>query len=216
MTRLLLADDHAVVRRGLRHLIEAHPGWHVCAEAANGREAVALAQELAPDVALLDVAMPELNGIEATRRIRSSSPHTEVLIFSMYDADHLVHEALKAGARGFVLKSDPAEQVIAAVEALSRRNPYLTSSVTKTLLDVFLRESSQRDGDEPATSRLTSREREIVQLLAEGRGYKDIAQVLSISPKTVEAHRAAIMRKLDLQSAADLVRYAVRNGIVQP
>src|SRR5262249_35096234 len=153
---------------------------------------------------------------EATRRIRAASPHTEVLIFSMYDADHFVHEALKAGARGFVLKSDPAEQVIAAVEALSRRNPYLTSSVTQTLLDVFLRGASQRDVDEPVASRLTSREREIVQLLAEGRGYKDIAVVLSISPKTVEAHRAAIMRKLDLRSAADLVRYAVRNGIVQP
>jgi DNA-binding NarL/FixJ family response regulator len=215
MTRLLLADDHAVVRRGLRQLIEAHPGWYVCAEAANGREAVALAQEFAPDVALLDVAMPELNGIEATRRIRSSSSHTEVLIFSMYDADHLVHEALKAGARGFVLKSDPAEQVIAAIDALSKRNPYLTSSVTQALLDVYLREA-KRDEEEPAATRLTSREREIVQLLAEGRGYKDIAQVLSISPKTVEAHRAAIMRKLDLQSLADLVRYAVRNGIVQP
>jgi DNA-binding NarL/FixJ family response regulator len=214
MTRLLLADDHAVVRRGLRQLIEAHPSWHVCAEAANGREAVALAREFTPDVALLDIAMPDLNGIEATRQIRAESSQTEVLIFSMYDADHLVQETLAAGARGFVLKSDPAEQVIAAIEALSKRRPYLTSSVTQTVLDAYLKASAPPD-EERTAIRLTSREREIVQLLVEGKGYKEVAVVLSISPKTVETHRTAIMRKLGFQSIADLVRYAVRNGIVQ-
>jgi DNA-binding NarL/FixJ family response regulator len=213
--RLLLADDHAVVRRGLRQLIETHPDWHVCAEAANGREAVAFAREHTPHVALLDMAMPELNGIETTRQIRTESPGTEVLIFSMYDADHLVLDALAAGARGYVLKSDPAEQVIAAIEALGQRRPYLTSSVTQTVLDAYLRSNTPSDDERPGTVRLTAREREIVQLLVEGKGYKEVAATLSISPKTVEAHRTAIMRKLGYQSIADLVRYAVRNGIVQ-
>jgi DNA-binding NarL/FixJ family response regulator len=213
--RILLADDHDVVRRGLRQLLEAREDWCVCGEATNGRDAVALAIELLPDVAVLDVAMPELNGIEATRRMRKDLPNTEVLVYSMHDAEHLVHDALAAGARGYVLKSDAAEHLVAAVEALSNRRPFLSSAVTQTVLDTYLRAGARVDEAPPVASRLTSREREIVQLLAEGRGYKEVATALSISPKTVETHRTVIMRKLGFHSFAELVRYAVRNGIVQ-
>jgi DNA-binding NarL/FixJ family response regulator len=215
VTRIFLADDHDVVRRGLRQLLETRADWNVCGEATNGREAVAMAIELAPDVAVLDVAMPELNGIEATRRLRKELPNTEVLVYSMHDADHFVHDALAAGARGYVLKSDAAEILVAAVESLSMRRPFLSSAVTQSVLDRYLRANERADEAAPPATRLTSREREIVQLLAEGWGYKEVATALSISPKTVETHRTVIMRKLGFHSFAELVRYAVRNGIVQ-
>jgi DNA-binding NarL/FixJ family response regulator len=213
--RILLADDHEVVRRGLRQLLEAQAGWTVCGEAANGREAVDLAREVVPDVAVLDVAMPELNGVEATRRLRKDLPDTEVLVYSMHDAEHLVHEALAAGARGYVLKSDAAENVVAAIDALSKRRPFLSSAITQTVLDAYLRVQVHDDDAKVTTDRLTAREREIVQLLAEGWGYKEVATRLSISPKTVETHRTVVMHKLGLRSFADLVRYAIRNGMVQ-
>jgi DNA-binding NarL/FixJ family response regulator len=215
MIRILLADDHEIVRRGLRQLLEAREDWTVCGEAANGREAVALALELTPDVAVFDVAMPELNGIEATHRLRQELPDTEVLVYSMHDAEHLVHGALAAGARGYVLKSDAAEHLVAAIEALSQRRPFLSSAVTQPVIDTYLRVEERTDETMPLTTRLTTREREIVQLLAEGRGYKEVAAALSISPKTVESHRTVIMRKLGFHSFAELVRYAVRNGLVQ-
>ena len=212
MVRILLADDHDVVRRGLRGLLEAQPGWEVCGEARTGREAVALASQLRPDVMVLDLAMPDLNGLEATRRIRQEWPETEVLIFTMHHTDQLVRDVLAAGARGYILKSDGAEQLIAAVLALVHHRPFFTARVSEALLDSYLRGA---DG-EAAAGVLTAREREVVQLLAEGRGNKEVAEALGISIKTAETHRAAIMRKLGLGSLAELVRYAIRNQIIEP
>ena len=215
MTRILLADDHDVVRRGLRGLLEAQFGWEVCAEARTGREAIALAARTRPDVAVLDLAMPDLNGLEATRRIRRERPETEILVFTMHESDQLVREALAAGARGYLLKSDAAERLVDAVAALAQHRPFFTAKVSETLLESFL--ARQDAGDDGASAgALTTREREIVQLLAEGWGNKEVATALAISVKTVETHRAAIMRKLGLHSMAELVRYAVRNRFVEP
>ena len=215
MLRILVADDHDIVRRGLTRLLEEHAGWSVCAEAANGREAVELALEHRPEVAVLDLTMPELNGLEATRRIRQALPDTEVLIFTMHESEELVRSVLAAGARGYLLKSDAARQLVPAVEALAQRKPFFAGRISEVLLEGFL-ESGRRKPTASATDRLTSREREIVQLLAEGNSNKAIARRLDLSVKTVETHRAAIMRKLDLHSLADLVRYAIRNQIIAP
>jgi DNA-binding NarL/FixJ family response regulator len=212
--RILLADDHDVVRRGLKELLEEQVGWKVCAEAANGRQAVELAIETRPQVAVLDFSMPELNGLEATRRIRQAVPETEVLVFTMHESEELIRETLAAGARGYLLKSDASRQLIPAVESVSRHKPYLSGRVSEVVLDGFLKAGQGSSVTLPA-ERLTSREREIVQLLAEGRSNKDIARRLALSVKTVETHRAAVMRKLELTSLADLVRWAVRNRIVE-
>ena len=214
MIRILLADDHDVVRRGLRELLEAQPGWQVVGEARTGREAVALAERLRPDVAVLDLSMPDLNGLEATRRIRKDRPETEVLVFTMHQTEQLMREALLAGARGYLLKSDAAERLVAAVAALAGHRPYFSSQVSEVLLDAFVRNTVT--AGEGVGDTLTAREREIVQLLAEGRGNKEVADELAISVKTVETHRAAVMRKLGIGSLADLVRYAVRNYLVEP
>jgi DNA-binding NarL/FixJ family response regulator len=208
--RLLLVDDHDVVRRGLRALLEERPGWQVVAEATNGRDAVELALKLKPDVVILDMSMPELNGLEATRRIRKELPKTEVLVFTMHESEELMREVLAAGARGYLLKSDAPAHVIAAVETLLRHRPFFTWKVSQALLDRFLTAA-----DSSAAEPLTSREREIVQLLAEGCSNKAIASRLEISVKTVETHRAAVMRKLGLHSIAELVRYAVRNHLIE-
>ena len=210
--RILVADDHHVVRAGLRTLLETKRDWQVCAEAANGREAVEKAGELAPDVAVLDIGMPLLNGVEATRQIRKRSPKTEVLILTMHDSEMLIQEVLEAGARGYILKDDADRNLIAAVTALSRHKPYLSTRVSgvfsKKLLSL---------GEDPGSARrpLTPREREIVQLLAEGKSNKEIASLLGISVKTAETHRANIMLKLGIHSVTELVRYAVRNKIIQ-
>ena len=214
MLRILLADDHDVVRRGLKELLEEQVGWTVCAEAANGREAVELAIETRPQVAVLDFSMPELNGLEATRRIRQAVPETEVLVFTMHESEELIREALAAGARGYLLKSDASRQLIPAVESVSRHKPYLSGRVSEVVLEGFLKAGQGSSMALPA-ERLTSREREIVQLLAEGRSNKDIARRLALSVKTVETHRASVMRKLELTSLAELVRWAVRNRIVE-
>jgi DNA-binding NarL/FixJ family response regulator len=211
MLRVLLADDHALVRRGLRTALEEHTGWEVCGEAANGVEAVALAQALRPDVAALDLMMPELGGLEATRRIRASVPGTEVLIFTFQHTEELAAEMLAAGARGYVLKTDPPEAFLAAVEALSQHRAYFTHSVPEITMHRLLRSRSPQGSH---FSLLTSRERQVAQLVAEGRRTRDVADALGISEKTVETHRTAIMRKLNLHSLADLVRYAVRNHLV--
>jgi DNA-binding NarL/FixJ family response regulator len=215
MLRILVADDHDIVRRGLTRLLEERAGWSVCAEAANGREAVELALEHRPAVAVLDLTMPELNGLEATRRIRQALPDTEVLIFTMHESEELVRNVLAAGARGYLLKSDAARQLVPAVESLAQRKPFFAGRISEVLLEGFL-ESGRRNTAPSTTDRLTSREREIVQLLAEGNSNKAIARRLDLSVKTVETHRAAIMRKLDLHSLADLVRYAIRNQIISP
>lgn len=206
--RILIADDHDLMRRGVRSLLESHPGWKVCAEARNGQEAVAEAEELRPDIAILDITMPELNGVEAAKRIRRTCPNTEILLLSIHHSDQLVHEIVEAGVRGYVVKSDSERDLLDAVQALSNHKPWVTSCATELLL-------SQGDVNQKH-ERLTLREREILQLLAEGKSNKQIAVALAISVKTAESHRANIMRKLGFHCISDLVRYAVRNEIIEP
>jgi DNA-binding NarL/FixJ family response regulator len=210
--RILVADDHQVVRTGLRALLESKSGWQVCAEAGNGREAVEKAGQLKPDVAVLDIAMPLLNGVEATRQIRKASPQTEILILTMHDSELLIQEVMEAGAHGYILKDDADRNLIAAVDALRQHKPYLSARVSDAV--------STAMGDGAASghssrNRLTPREREILQLLAEGKSNKEIAGYLGISVKTAETHRANIMLKMDFHSITELVRYAVRNKITQ-
>ena len=213
--RILLADDHKIVREGFRRLIESREGWEVCAEASNGREAVELAIKLRPQVAVLDVSMPELNGLEATRLIRKELPETEVLVFTMYETDELIHEALAAGARGYVLKTEDGSQLLAALEALGRHRTFFTGKLSETLIDAYLNAGATRNEDSPY-SLLSGREREVVKLLSEGKSNKEVATTLSISVRTAEAHRNSAMNKLGLKSFADLVRYAVRNRLIEP
>jgi DNA-binding NarL/FixJ family response regulator len=212
--RILIADDHDVVRSGLRHMLEAEPGWIVCGEATNGRDAVELAKELVPDIVVLDHSMPDLNGLEATRQIKKAVPSAEILIFTMHESEQLIRNVLAAGARGFLMKSDAARYIVLAVEILSQHKPFFTSKVSETMLESFLR--SGKEGVEPITSALTPREREILQLLAEGNSNKKVASQLDISIKTVETHRSTIMRKVGVNSITDLVRYAIRNHYTMP
>lgn len=211
VTRILIADDHAVVRSGLRSILEAHEGWQVVAEAENGKEAIAKAIESKPDIAIIDYSLPMMNGIEATRQIRARVPGAEVLIFTMHDSDALVGELLEAGARAYLLKSDAKQYLIAAVEALAKHHPFFTGRVSEQLLKSFL---AVHHGKDEAV--LSPRERTIVQLIAEGHGNKEIGEILNLSVKTIETHRAAVMRKLNLKSTAAIVRYAVRNKLVEP
>ena len=212
MVRILLADDHAVVRRGLRLLLESRQGFEVCAEASDGREAVELTLHHKPDVAILDIALPVVNGIEATRRIRKDTPGTEVMIFTLHDRESEIRDVLHAGARGYVLKSEADEQIVRAVEALARHHAYFSDHVSETLLDNFVEQGAS--GSNGVS--LTAREREVVHLIAEGNSNKKIAHLLSISVKTVETHRSASMRKLDIHSTAELVRYAIRHRLILP
>lgn len=211
--RILIADDHEIVRHGIRTLIAEHPGWEVCGEAVDGRDAVEKARALRPDLALLDVGMPNLNGLDAARRILAFAPRTRVLILTMHESEQVVREVLEVGARGFLLKSDAARDLVSAVEALQRRTTFFTSSVAEMVLNGYLNRGI--DERKPLKDRLTPREREVVQLLAEGKSSKEVAVALDLSVKTAETHRTNLMRKLDLHSVADLVRYAVRNNIVQ-
>jgi DNA-binding NarL/FixJ family response regulator len=216
--RILIADDHEVARRGIRALLETRPGWEVCGEAKDGRETVELAHSLKPDLILLDIGMPNLNGLEAARQILAASPEAAILILTMHDSDHLVREVLRAGARGFLLKSDAGRDLVAAVEALQRQRTFFTTRVSQMLLDGYLdRENNNNfeNSDEDFGEVLTTREHEVIQLLAEGKTSKEVAITLNLSVKTAETHRTNLMRKLGLHSVADLTRYAVRNGIVQ-
>ncbi|HZQ23881.1 MAG TPA: response regulator transcription factor [Terriglobales bacterium] len=212
--RILVADDHEVVRHGVKALLEGHAGWEVCAEAADGRDAVDKALHLKPDVVILDIGMPNLNGLEATRQILRNLPQARVLILTMHESEQVVREVLEAGARGFLLKSDAGRDLIAAVEALQRHKTFFTSKVAEMVLESFL-SSKPRPADEGERDILTPREREIVQLLAEGKSTKEVAVALGLSVKTAETHRSNIMRKLNLHSVSELVLYAVRNNIVQ-
>jgi DNA-binding NarL/FixJ family response regulator len=216
--RILIADDHEVARRGVRALLESHAGWEVCGEAKDGREALELAAALKPDIVLLDIGMPSLNGLEAARQILSTAPDTAILVLTMHDSDQVIREVLRAGARGFLLKSDAGRDLVAAVEALQRQSTFFTTRVSQMVLDGFLRRENGDIGvpEEPAEDGpLTTREREVIQLLAEGKTSKEVAVTLNLSVKTAETHRTNLMRKLGLHSVADLTLYAVRNGIVQ-
>ena len=209
MIRILIADDHDVVRSGVRRILEDQPGWSVVAETINGKDAIAQAIASKPDVAILDYRLPLIDGMEATRQIRRRVPSVEVLIFTMYDDENLLREALGAGARGYVLKSDTPQHLLSAVRSLAEHKPFFTDRISQILLENFLTKTGQ------VKRALTGREQVVVQLVAEGHTSKEIAAVLNISIKTVETHRASVMRKLDLTSTAGLVRYAVRNNLVQ-
>ena len=211
--RILIADDHELFRRGLAAELTQVPGWIMVAEAANGRDAVALAAELKPDVVVLDLTMPELNGLEAARQIASADPAARILILTAHESEQVVREVLSAGAQGYVLKSDAGRVLVAAVQALLDGRFFFTSTVARMVLDGYLRNES-RDAD--AAHTLSAREREIVQLLAEGNSNKDIARALKISVNTAETHRSNIMRKMGFASLPELVRYAIRNRIIEP
>lgn len=212
--RILVADDHEMVRKGLRTVLESKPGWQICGEAEDGRQAVNKARELRPDIVVLDLTMPGLNGLEATRRICSTLPDTQVLVLTMHDSEQLMYEVLAAGARGYVLKSDAGTAIYQAVESLQKGKPYFTSKMSEVLLQSYLHPESTKAAS--ASEPLTSREREIVQLIAEGKSTKEVASVLGISTKTAETHRTNLMRKLHIHSVSEIVRYAIRNHIIEP
>jgi DNA-binding NarL/FixJ family response regulator len=207
---ILIADDQAVVRRGVRALLEAQHGWEVVAEAADGREAVAKAKQHRPDLVILDVAMPELNGLEATRQIRKLLPEVRVLMLTMHDEEEVIQSTLAAGAAGYVLKSDAEQDLVSAVKALANRRTFFTPTAKKVVLN-----QSRRPLRKQGRHALSPRELEVVQLLAEGKSNKQIAGILGISQRTVENHRAKIMQKLGLRSFSDLVRYAIRHKIIE-
>ncbi|GJE02578.1 MULTISPECIES: response regulator [Methylobacterium] len=209
---ILIVDDHGAIRRGVRAILEAHDGVEVVAEAATGAEAIDLAAAHKPTVAVIDYALPVMNGSQLTRRIREASPKTQVLVFTMHESEALVRDVLAAGARGYLLKSDADQQLVAAVDALSRHQTYFTSRVNEALLAHYLAHPGQPSDMDV----LTAREREVVQLIAEGQSSKQASETLAISLKTVETHRAAAMHKLGLSTTAALVRYAVRNKLVEP
>jgi DNA-binding NarL/FixJ family response regulator len=211
--RILIADDHEVARKGIRSLLESHIGWEICGEARDGREAVEYANKLKPDVFLLDIGMPNLNGLDAARQILATTPDARILILTVHDSDQTVREVLAVGARGFLLKSDAGRELVAAVEALQQRRTFFTSRVAQMMLDGYLRPHD--DGNPSGQCVLTPREREVIQLVAEGKTTKEVATALSLSVKTAETHRTNLMRKLGLHSVAALTLYAVRNGIVQ-
>ena len=214
--RILIADDHDLMRRGVKALLQSRAGWEVCGEAHTGREAVSKAEELKPDVVILDISMPDLNGVDAAKRIRKASPDTEVLILSVHYSDQLIRDILEAGVRGYIVKSDSDRDLVIAVETLANHKPFFTPRATEVMLTNFDEGKTKADLPETMRDRLTSREREIVQLLAEGKSSKEVASSLNISVKTAETHRANIMRKLQLHTVSELVRYAVRNQIIEP
>ena len=211
--RLLVADDHELVRCGVRGMLEAG-GYQVVAEASDGTEAVEKAVSLRPEIVILDITMPRLNGLEAARRIRGTVPGTEVLILSMHFSEQMVREVLEAGVRGYILKSDAAQHLLSAVEALSAHRPYFTADVSQQLLDSYLARTEPGATEASPGRALTAREQEIIQLLAEGKSNKDVAKLLNLSVKTVETHRSNLMRKLGLHGLSDLIRYALRNNLI--
>jgi DNA-binding NarL/FixJ family response regulator len=211
MLRILIADDHDIVRKGVRDVVESHPGWEVCGEAANGQQTLELAHRERPDVVILDVSLPIMNGLAVTRRLRQETPESRVLLFTMHDDDETVSGGLAAGARGYILKTDSERHLEAAISALGANRPYFSPFVSELLLEAAVTERKR--------SRLESftvRELEVVQLIAEGNSNKQIARLLGISIKTVESHRAAAMRKAGARTAAEIVRFAIKHNQIQP
>jgi DNA-binding NarL/FixJ family response regulator len=213
--RILIADDHDVMRDGTRSLIERQPGWEVCGLAATGREAVAQAIELQPDIVIMDMSMPDLNGLDAAVQIRRRLPRTEILMFTAHETEELVREVFQAGAKSFIYKSDAHEFLVDAIQSLSQHKPFFTSKVSEILFANLLSRSEGSSHRPEPGQRLTGREREIVQLVAEGQSNKEVAEKLGISVRTAETHRAHILRKLNLDSIAGLVRYAIRNKMIE-
>ena len=207
--RIILADDHLIVRQGLRSVLEQE-AYTVLGEAGDGREALRLAQELAPDVAVLDLAMPLLNGLDAAREISRVSPQTKTILLTMHTEDPYVMEALRAGVKGYVLKTQAAQDLVQAIREVSRGAMYLSPGISRTVVEAYLAKS------ELPPDPLTSREREVLQLIAEGKTTKEVAVILGVSVKTAESHRTRIMGKLEIHETASLVRYAIRRGLVQP
>ncbi len=210
--RILVADDHEIVRRGVCILLQSHSGWQICGEAINGTQAVELAAKLAPDVVVLDISMPEMSGLEAARLILQGNEQQKILFLTIVESDELVREALELGIRGFLQKSDAARELVAAVEALERNRTYFTSRIAHMVLDGYLDQTASRP--HRGQSLLTNREREIVRLVAEGKSTREISALLGVSAKTAETHRSNIMRKLKLHSVSELILYALRNGIL--
>ncbi len=209
--RIVLADDHEAIRLGVSSMLSSRPDWRIVGEAGNGREALDLIRSTQPDIAILDYSLPEMNGLEIARAVKREMPRVEVLIFTMHDREDVLADLLTAGVRGYLLKSDASRHLVAAVDALASRRPYFSANISQILLDKFV-ETVAKSGP---TSVLTPREREIVQLIAEGRLNKEIAAILDLSIKTIETHRSTVMHKLHLNTTADLVRFAVRNNIIE-
>lgn len=213
--RILVVDDHALVRRGIRAVLHSQPAWRVVGEAANGREAVEKAMKLKPDVVVLDVSMPELDGLEVARQVRDTVPGAKVLVLTMHESDQMVRRALDAGARGYLLKSDLTDSLTKAVKAVAEGKRFLTPKVYEIVLDRFLRTRSYHQQEGGAGAPITAREIQIIRLLSEGKTNKEIAVLLGISFRTVETHRSKIALKLGLHSLAELIHYAIRRGIVR-
>jgi DNA-binding NarL/FixJ family response regulator len=214
--RILIADDHDVMRQGTRSVVEREESWEVCGTASNGREAVSKAAELKPNIVIMDMTMPELNGLNAAIQIKRGLPGTEILMFTAHESDDLIRQAFQAGVKSFILKSEAHHFLVEAIESLARHKPFFTAKVSEILFSNMLqRAQGHQEASEPG-ERLSVREREIVQLIAEGKSNKEVAEALGISIRTAETHRASILRKLNLDSVASLVRYAIRNKLIDP
>jgi DNA-binding NarL/FixJ family response regulator len=214
--RILIADDHDVMREGTRAVIERQSGWEVCGVAANGREAVDQAFAVEPDVVVMDMSMPKLSGLDAARQIKRRLPQTEILIFTAHQTDELIREVFEAGVKSFIFKSQAHHFLVEAIQSLSQHKPFFTNKVSEVLFAEILNRSEDRPHAAQTSQRLTAREREIIELLAEGRSNKEVANLLGMSVRTAETHRASVLRKLGLDSLASLVRYAIRNKIIEP
>src|SRR6202011_3978264 len=214
MCRILIADDHEVVREGMRALIEHEEGWEVCGIATNGQQAVETAKRLKPEVVVLDMTMPELDGLEALRAIKRALPNTEVVIFSAHHSEEVIGQLFEAGAKSYIQKSDAGRYLVAAIKSVAEHKPFFTSEISQILFAKFLSGSAGKKQHAQEHS-VTSRERDVVRLLARGNSNKEVANCLGISIRTAETHRATLMRKLGLESLAGLVRYAIRNNIIE-
>jgi DNA-binding NarL/FixJ family response regulator len=212
--RILIADDHALIREGTRGVISREAGWEVCGQASNGREAVAQAMALKPDVVILDMTMPELSGLEAAVQIKRSLPETEIVMLSAYGSEDLVRGAFRAGVKSFIVKTETEEFLVEAVKALASHKPFLTPRVSQILVSSFVEPAEGGRAESEPGEILSTREREVLHLVAEGKTSKEVADALGIGTRTAENHRASILRKLNLESVADVVRYAIRNKMI--